>query len=153
MNTLQVLVSQLRVEDTERRFMRTLDTLGSRDQFRMEANSTIREIVMSLVSAWNSCDARAFGALFTENAVYVGLSGALYQGRTAIAGLLDSQKHHFQVRIEGQVSTYMDEDRGRALFRWISNTDPDVRCGVIRCELVQQGLSWRIDTLKNSAGD
>jgi uncharacterized protein (TIGR02246 family) len=117
----------------------------------METDSPIRAVVMNLVAAWNACDACGFGALFTEEAVYVGLDGTLYEGRTAIEGLLDYTKQHFEVCIEGQVSTYMHGDTARAVFRWSSTAEADMRSGTLSCELIKQEVGWRIGSLSNSA--
>jgi uncharacterized protein (TIGR02246 family) len=117
----------------------------------MDTDSRVRQVVMNLVAAWNSCDACGFGALFTEEAVYVALDGTLYRGRTAIEGLLNDTKQHVQVCIEGQVSTDMHGDTARAMFRWSSNAKANMRSGTISCELVRQEVGWRIGSLKNSA--
>jgi uncharacterized protein (TIGR02246 family) len=117
----------------------------------MQTDSPVRAAVMNLVAAWNSCDCCGFGALFTEEAVYVALDGTLYEGRTAIEGLLADTKQHFQVCIEGRVSTDMHGDTARAMFRWSSNAKANMRSGTISCELVRQEVGWRIGSLKNSA--
>jgi uncharacterized protein (TIGR02246 family) len=57
----------------------------------MESRSgaeVVRDVTRDLVAAWNLGDARAFGALFAEDADYVAGSGAAFHGREAIAGLL-----------------------------------------------------------------
>ena len=117
----------------------------------MQTDSPVRAAVMNLVATWNSCDACGFGALFTEEGVYVALDGTLYEGRTAIQGLLADTKQHFQVCIEGRVSTDMHGDTARAVFRWSLTAEADMRSGTLSCELIKQEVGWRIGSLKNSA--
>jgi hypothetical protein len=120
--------------------------------FPMETDGPVREIVMGLVTAWNSRDANAFGTLFTSDAVYVGTNGVPHKGTVAIEGLLAGPRPHFQVFIEGQMSILVDDERAKAAFRWKSHEVTGIR-GIIRCELVKHGQNWRIGALHNTVDD
>ena len=58
------------------------------------AETDARKLVADLESAWNAADGAAFGAEFTEDAVFVDIRGSRHRGRPAIAaghqGIFDS---------------------------------------------------------------
>lgn len=117
----------------------------------MRVEDPVRHAIAELVSAWNRCDARTFGELFTEDAEYVGADGVPRLGRDAIEKLVQQAKRQEQVRIEEFVSIRVDSDRAEVQFRWRTESDNPSRRGVIHCLMIQQPFGWRIDALHNHA--
>jgi uncharacterized protein (TIGR02246 family) len=69
----------------------------------MEKTPTIDEqalhsLYQQLIDAWNSGDGQAYGAVFTEDASYVDVTGTNTQGRQAISA---SHQHMFQTFLKG----------------------------------------------------
>ena len=57
-------------------------------------DTAARDLVANLETAWNAADGTAFGAEFTDHAVFVDIRGSRHRGRTAIGaghqGIFDS---------------------------------------------------------------
>nr|BBH87925.1 hypothetical protein KTC_26760 [Thermosporothrix sp. COM3] len=58
----------------------------------------IRSLYQQLIDAWNNGDGQAYGAVFTEDASYVDVTGTNTQGRHAISA---SHQHMFQTFLKG----------------------------------------------------
>jgi len=115
----------------------------------MNAGDRIRELIVDLVAAWNSGDGRAFGALFTQEAEYVGADGVVRRGRAAIENLLAASDQQ-RVCIEEIVSIDPRTDSAKAAFRWASQTRGHARGGLVHCVMVRQEEGWRVDVLHNT---
>jgi len=117
----------------------------------MEPTEAIKEAILRLVEAWNSRNELAFGALFTEEARYIGTDGILRQGRARIGDMLREQGPRSRVSIERPISVDVLGSRASAKFRWTSVPKEQGRAGVINCVLVMESDCWRIDELVNGA--
>jgi uncharacterized protein (TIGR02246 family) len=116
----------------------------------LETSEPVIDVIVELVASWNAHDAPAFGALFTEDAKYIGTDGISHRGRAAIVELLRHADRRSRVSIDGPVTVGFDDDGARALFRWVTQLEDKGRRGTIDCLMVQREEGWRIDALRNS---
>jgi uncharacterized protein (TIGR02246 family) len=112
-------------------------------------DETLRDAILELVAAWNSNDAHAFAALFTETAQYVGADGVRREGRPAIEGLLGSPDRHTRITIEQIVSLHRYGSVAQAEFRWATEPGAAARRGTARCVLAWRPDGWRFAALQN----
>jgi hypothetical protein len=70
----------------------------------MEASEAVVDAIIELVAAWNSSDAPAFSALFTEQAQYIGADRISRRGRAQIEEIIRLPAARVRVSIDGPVS-------------------------------------------------
>ncbi len=116
-------------------------------------DETLRDAILELVAAWNSTDARAFAALFTETAQYVGADGVRREGRPAVEALLAGPDRHPRIRIEQIVSLHRYGSVAQAEFRRSTEPGATARRGTARCVLVRRQDGWRFADLQNRDAD
>ena len=79
-----------------------------------EAETVARVFVGGLEAAWNDADGAAFGATFTDDAVFVDVRGSRHRGRPAIAhghqGIFNSIYRGSTVRYEVESIDVLDPD-------------------------------------------
>jgi len=123
------------------------------EPYHSKMDETLREAILKLVAAWNSNDARAFAALFTETARYVGADRARREGRPAIEDLLRSPDRHPCITIEDIFSLQRYGSVAQAAFRWATEPGTAARRGTARCVLVRRHDGWRFADLQNRDAD
>ena len=97
------------------------------EPYHSKMDETLREAILKLVAAWNSNDARAFAALFTETARYVGADRARREGRPAIEDLLRSPDRHPCITIEDIFSLQRYGSVAQAAFQSWRRATPSQR--------------------------
>jgi uncharacterized protein (TIGR02246 family) len=116
----------------------------------MEASEAVVDAIIELVAAWNSSDAPAFSALFTEQAQYIGADRISRRGRAQIEEIIRLPAARVRVSIDGPVSVRFDVGGASVRFRWTTELADKGRRGTIDCRMVKRGDGWRIELLHNA---
>ena len=127
----------------------------------MSQREEVLAVLGRLADAWNSGDADAYGALFTEDADYVTFFGFRSEGREAI---VESHRELFQGPLRGSKLTGFDEPRVRFLRDDVAvlvsgggssltgADDPaaEGRASTLTYVLVRGDEGWRITAFQNT---
>ncbi len=134
--------------------------LRAQDPMSEQAN---RALALAFESTWNKHDMRAWGALFTEDVDYVGVTACHAHGRDEVEG--EHAESHAGVRFKDSVwslrdvkVTFLKPDVGLLHITWAirgvrywDGTPSEPREGTLTCVTVNEGGTWKIRALHASS--
>lgn len=125
--------------------------MAAQDAADADSRATeLRDLARQLVDSWNRRDSQAFAGLFTTGAEYVTGAGERFQGRQAIAQLLEKAAPAPRVRLVVGPVVESHTRQGKVHFEWSTvEASAVARHGRITCTCVRHGSAWLIEALRN----
>jgi uncharacterized protein (TIGR02246 family) len=140
---------------TAREFLRVLPNRSEGAPCRELDAEEVDDTIMTMVSAWNRHDIKAWAGCFTQDADYVNVVGAHWQGRRQIEEkqleLHNTALRNSIMRASEWTIRFLSEATCLVHVKWeMWGTSPKKRCGMLTLVLVPVGSGWNVAAAHNS---